>query len=89
MNRRNFFSLAALSLGAVFAGRRALEPTAALPAKRSILDFEPLDLGAYTPPGHTHSISDPTHIHSVNPNWIPARGQWVHIDGVGRFEVVA
>ena len=67
----------------------------------SVLDFEPLDLGTYTPSqgtsAHTHSISDPGHSHSssscwtknsVNPNWIPCKGQWVHIDGVGRFEVV-
>lgn len=93
MNRRNFFSLAALSFGALLARRvSAILPTpTALPAASQLEAAAKRDLNAWAekyrhllpshgslgdngsgfgPAAHSHSISDPGHSHSVNPNWV-------------------
>jgi hypothetical protein len=82
MNRRNFFSLI---LGAPIAAALGIKPRTLEAQFQADLDawiekYRHLTSGhshAISDPGHTHSLSDPTH----NPNWIPARGQWVTIDG--------
>lgn len=94
MNRRNFFSLAALSLGGLICGRQALRPTptptpTVLPAQKgSLFDLAPLDLGEMRQahmlaqaecPSHSHSINDPGHRHCQ----VFENGDWHQIEDPG------
>jgi hypothetical protein len=78
MNRRNFFSLAALSIGSLFCPRRTLsmeesfqrDLDAWIQKYRGLMSVPPLSpeekrQGAMLAqcPSHSHSISDPGHTH--------------------------
>lgn len=93
MNRRNFFSLAALSLGALLARKAAGLPgyaPIAKPPKGSMFDLPPLDLGQMrqaqmlAEASHSHSINDPGHSHNVLDN-----GHWHTIEDPGHCMQIA